>query len=334
MGAWWDIWPVLRYICPRILLLEQDPSIHSFTGLPTMDCQENEYWDQWGRCVTCQLCGPGQELSKDCGYGEGGDAYCTACPPRRYKSSWGHHRCQTCITCAVINRIQKANCTATSNAICGNCLPRFYQKTRIGGLQDQECIPCTKQTPTSEVQCAFQLSLVKADVPTVSPKEATLVALVSSLLVVFTLAFLGLFFLYCKQFFNRHCQRVAGGSLQYEAGKTAEEESLFPIPPAQKTSPESPLSESIFETQPLNSILDDNGSSTHGFPIQESFTLASCASESHSHWVHTPVECTELDLRKFSSSASYTRAETLEGNPAESSGDRPELTVLFEVLSP
>lgn len=29
-----------------------------------MDCQENEYWDQWGRCVTCQLCGPGQELSK------------------------------------------------------------------------------------------------------------------------------------------------------------------------------------------------------------------------------------------------------------------------------
>lgn len=33
-------------------------------SLPTMDCQENEYWDQWGRCVTCQLCGPGQELSK------------------------------------------------------------------------------------------------------------------------------------------------------------------------------------------------------------------------------------------------------------------------------
>lgn len=128
--------------------------------------------------------------------------------------------------------------------------------------------------------------------------------------------------------------QISGSSLQYEAGETAEEESLFPIPPGQKTSPESPLSESIFETQPLNSILDDNGSSTHGFPIQESFTLASCASESHSHWVHTPIECTELDLRKFSSSASYTGAETLAGNTAESSGDRPELTVLFEVLSP
>ncbi|KAJ8779400.1 hypothetical protein J1605_012632 [Eschrichtius robustus] len=256
-------------------------------------------------------------LLKDCGYGEGGDAYCTACPPRRYKSSWGHHRCQTCITCAVINRIQKENCTATSNAVCGDCLPRFYQKTRIGGLQDQEC--------------AFQLSLVKADVPTVSPQEVTLVALVSSLLMVFTLAFLGLFFLYCKQFFNRNCQR--GGSLQYEADEAAEEESLFPMPPGQETSPESPLSESIFETQALNPILDDDCSSTRGFPTQESFTLASCASESHFHWVHTPIECTELDLRKFSSSASYTGAETLRGNTAESSGDRLELTVPFEVPS-
>uniref|UniRef100_G1TQH8 Ectodysplasin A2 receptor n=1 Tax=Oryctolagus cuniculus TaxID=9986 RepID=G1TQH8_RABIT len=216
-----------------------------------MDCQENEYWDQWGRCVTCQQCGPGQELSKDCGYGEGGDAYCTACPPRRYKSSWGHHRCQSCINCAVINRVQKANCTPTSNAVCGDCLPRFYRKTRIGGLQDQECIPCTKQTPTSEVQCAFQLSLVKADAPTVPPQEATLVALVSSLLVVFTLAFLGLFFLYCKQFFNRHCQRVAGGSVQFEADEAAEEESLFPKPPGQETSTESPVSESILRSSHL-----------------------------------------------------------------------------------
>ncbi|KAG3272415.1 ectodysplasin A2 receptor, transcript variant X3 [Ictidomys tridecemlineatus] len=299
-----------------------------------MDCQENEYQDQWGRCVTCQQCGPGQELSKDCGYGEGGDAYCTACPPRRYKSSWGHHRCQTCITCAIINRVQKANCTATSNAVCGDCLPRFYRKTRIGGLQDQECIPCTKQTPTSEVQCAFQLSLVKADAPTVPPQEATLVALVSSLLVVFTLAFLGLFFLYCKQFFNRHCQRVAGGSLQFEADEAVEEESLFPVPPGQETSPESPVSESIFETQPLNPILDDDCSSTRGFPTQESFTVASCASESHSHWVHTPIECTELDLQKFSSSASCTGTENLGGNTTDSVGDRRELNVPYEVPSP
>ncbi|XP_032186677.1 tumor necrosis factor receptor superfamily member 27 isoform X2 [Mustela erminea] len=299
-----------------------------------MDCQENEYWDQWGQCVTCQLCGPGQELSKDCGYGGGGDAYCIACPSRRFKNSWGHHRCQACITCAVINRIQKTNCTATSNAVCGDCLPRFYRKTCIGGLQDQECIPCTKQTPTSEVQCAFQLSLVKADIPTVPPQEATLVALMSSLLVVFSLAFLGLFFFYCKQFFNRHCQHGKGGSLQFEAVEAAEEESLFTMPPGQETSPESPLSESICETQPLNPILDDDCSSICGFPTQESFTMASCASESHSHWVHTPIKCTELDLQKFSSSSSYTGAETLWGNRAENSEDRLKFKMPFEVSSP
>ncbi|NP_001311130.2 tumor necrosis factor receptor superfamily member 27 isoform 4 [Homo sapiens] len=181
---------------------------------------------------------------------------------------------------------------------------------------------------------AFQLSLVEADTPTVPPQEATLVALVSSLLVVFTLAFLGLFFLYCKQFFNRHCQRVAGGLLQFEADKTAKEESLFPVPPSKETSAESQVSENIFQTQPLNPILEDDCSSTSGFPTQESFTMASCTSESHSHWVHSPIECTELDLQKFSSSASYTGAETLGGNTVESTGDRLELNVPFEVPSP
>lgn len=83
------------------------------------------------------------------------------------------------------------------------------------------------------------------------------------------------------------------------------------LAPGQKTSPESTLSKSMFETQPLNPNLDDDCNSTHDFPTQESFTMASCTSESHSHWVHTRIKCTELDLQKFSSSASYTGAETL-----------------------
>uniref|UniRef100_G3U6D2 Ectodysplasin A2 receptor n=1 Tax=Loxodonta africana TaxID=9785 RepID=G3U6D2_LOXAF len=284
----------------------------------------------------------------DCGYGEGRDAYWTACHPCRYKSSWGHHRCQACITCAVINHVLKANCTAT-NAICGDCLPRFYHKTRIGGLQDQECIPCTKQTPTSEVQCAFQLSLVKADARRVHPQGIMLVALVSGLLVVFTLVF-GLFFFYYKQFFNKQCQQgkdgcftfhipggfllhFVGGSLQFEADKAVEKESLFPLPPDQETIPKSSLSESTFETQPLNPILDDDYNSTHGFSTQESFTVISCASKSYFYWLHTPTECTELDLQTFFSSASYTAANTL-GGTLESSGGRLETNVPFEVPSP
>nr|XP_012594225.1 tumor necrosis factor receptor superfamily member 27 isoform X4 [Microcebus murinus] len=291
-------------------------------SLLTMDCQENEYWDQWGRCVTCQQCGPGQELSKDCGYGEGGDAYCTTCPPRRYKSSWGHHRCQTCITCAVINRVQKANCTATSNAVCGDCLPRFYRKTRIGGLQDQECIPCTKQTPTSEVQCVYPVLLSSF---LLNPSGGSKIGCLP------------------VELSEGRCTHSApsgghtcctGDSLQFEIDEAAEEESLFPMPPGQETNPESTVSESTFETQPLNPILEDDCSSTRGFPTQESFTMASCASESHSHWVHNPIECTELDLQKFSSSASYIGAETLGEKTAESSGDKLELNAPFEVPHP
>ncbi|XP_026909429.1 tumor necrosis factor receptor superfamily member 27-like [Acinonyx jubatus] len=126
---------------------------------------------------------------------------------------------------------------------------------------------------------------------------------------------------------------VAGDSLQFEADKASEEESLFTMPPGQETSPKSPLGESIFESQPLNPILDDDCSSTCGFPTQKSFTMASCASESHSHWLHIPIECTELDLQMFSSSPSCTGSETLGGNTAENSEDRLEFNMPFEVPS-
>lgn len=60
---------------------------------------------------------------QDCGDGSGGDAQCVACPPRKFKDSWGHHGCKPCLSCSLINRVQKSNCTATTNAICGECLP-------------------------------------------------------------------------------------------------------------------------------------------------------------------------------------------------------------------
>ncbi|KAK2506262.1 hypothetical protein MC885_007110, partial [Smutsia gigantea] len=137
------------------------------------------------------------------------------------------------------------------------------KETRIGGLQDHECIPCKKWTPTSEIQYAFQLSLVKEDVLSASSRGHTSCtgeqstggiypglpgALLPLLQVALqqTLPACGFLLL------------VAGDSLKFVADEDVEEESLFPIPPGQETSPESPLSESIFETQLFNPILDDN----------------------------------------------------------------------------
>lgn len=56
--------------------------------------------------------------------------------------------------------------------------------------------------------------------------------------------------------------------------------------------------------------------------------LSSCASEMQHKWPHAPVECTELDLQKFSSQAEFVGSERLEDAasramkriPAESTG--------------
>ncbi|XP_016282093.1 tumor necrosis factor receptor superfamily member 27 isoform X1 [Monodelphis domestica] len=331
-----------------------------------MECQENQYRDQWGFCVTCQQCGPGQELSKECGYGEGGDAFCTPCPPRRYKSGWGHHSCQACLTCAVINRVQKVNCTATSNGVCGDCLPRFYCKTRIGGLQDQECISCTKQTPVSEVQCAFRLSSVKLEVPTAPPQEATLMVLTSSVLIVFVLALISFAVFYCKRFLKRQfrhgfigypdfrgqrelsqtsdyagpcpgrelgmknlgpvIEQNGGGFLFLACEDSVQFVADGPAPRAEGNDRHFHLSCDPYPGQLVCNAAAaaaaaaaavDTRALIHACPSAEGQTeslgnpptLPSCASETQSCWAHAPVECTELDLHKFSSCSPYAGAE-------------------------
>ncbi|XP_056395772.1 tumor necrosis factor receptor superfamily member 27 [Hyla sarda] len=114
------------------------------------DCLENEYEDKQGNCVPCKQCGPGYELSEECGSGR--ESLCLPCRPGRYKEDRGEH-CLRCLNCAVINRSLKANCSLTSNSICGDCLPGFYSKTQIGGFRERECFPCTAHTPRTESQC-------------------------------------------------------------------------------------------------------------------------------------------------------------------------------------
>ncbi|XP_054852800.1 tumor necrosis factor receptor superfamily member 27 isoform X2 [Eublepharis macularius] len=172
-----------------------------------VECRESEYLDAHGKCTPCMECGPGLELSKECGYGEGSDAQCAPCHPRRFKDSWGHHGCKPCLSCSLINRIQKSQCTAASDAVCGACFSGFYSKTQIGGLQDLECFPCTKQTPPSEPQCRSRVSPVKIDNPPGPPLDTSLVVITTSALVVLVLVSL-LSLLYCQRFWKSQCQRV------------------------------------------------------------------------------------------------------------------------------
>ncbi|XP_019343419.1 tumor necrosis factor receptor superfamily member 27 [Alligator mississippiensis] len=355
-----------------------------------LECKESQYVDEHGKCVPCKECGPGWELSKECGYGEGRDAHCTACPPRKFKESWGHHGCKTCLSCILINRVQKSNCTAISNAACGECLPGFYSKGRIGGMQDLECIPCTKQTPSSEPQCSSRTNLKAAgsevhplhkadpllrastpDKSTAPPQDTALLALTSSALVIIALVLLALSIIYCRRFWKCQGQRVflrtqnfSGQRAMFQASAApgrfpCEEQMTSPcclgmkklspcyrqaegpaeviqfisdgetvglqFPAAHhdlelsqviagSPSPKSQLARSVLETQPLirNSGCSDGSagglSSTDVRQGPVEFTealapLSSCASEMQHKWPHAPVECTELDLQKFSTQA-------------------------------
>ncbi|NXK46302.1 TNR27 factor, partial [Chauna torquata] len=289
-----------------------------------MDCQESEYLDEHGKCTPCRNCMPGQELSKDCGDGAGGDAQCVACPPRKFKDSWGHHSCKPCLSCTLINRIQKSNCTATTNAVCGECLPGFYRKARISGQLDWECIPCTKQTPSSEPQCRSRTNLVKVAVPTVPPQDTALLALTSSALVIIVLVLLALSIIYCKRFWKSQCQRVVqfiseGEAVGLQLPPTQPE---LEVPPAMVVNPasKSQLVRSVLESQPLvrSSGCGDRLAAAlapsdlrPGQPgAAESLApLSSCASEMQHKWPHAPVECTELDLQKFSSQMEFVGSE-------------------------
>ncbi|XP_068553621.1 tumor necrosis factor receptor superfamily member 27 isoform X2 [Anas acuta] len=296
-----------------------------------MDCKESEDPYEHSKCTPCRNCMPGQELSKECGDGTGGDAQCVPCPPRKFKDSWGHHSCKPCLSCALINRIQKSNCTATTNAVCGECLPGFYRKARISGQLGWECIPCTKQTPSSEPQCRSRTSLVKVAVPTVPPQDTALLALTSSALVIIVLVLLALSIIYCKRFWKSQCQRGPVEAVQFISEGEAISLQLPPtqpeleLPSAVAVSPASKgqLVRSVLESQPLvrSSGCSDRLATAlapsdlrpgqRGVP-EALAPLSSCASEMQHKWPHAPVECTELDLQKFSSQVEFVGSERSE----------------------
>uniref|UniRef100_A0A8D0PE12 TNFR-Cys domain-containing protein n=1 Tax=Sus scrofa TaxID=9823 RepID=A0A8D0PE12_PIG len=167
----------------------------------TGDCGQQEFRDRSGNCALCQQCGPGMELSKECGFGYGEDAQCVRCRPHRFKEDWGFQKCKPCLDCALLSRFQKANCSATSDAVCGDCLPGFYRKTKLVGFQDLECVPCGDPPPPYEPLCASRVNLVRIPSTASSPRDTALAAVICSALATVLLALIILCVIYCKRQF-------------------------------------------------------------------------------------------------------------------------------------
>ncbi|XP_073899831.1 tumor necrosis factor receptor superfamily member 19 isoform X2 [Castor canadensis] len=167
----------------------------------TGDCRQQEFRDRTGNCLLCPQCGPGTELSKECGFGYGEDAQCVPCRLHRFKDDWGFQKCRPCLDCALLNRFQKANCSVTSDAVCGDCLPGFYRKTKLVGFQDMECVPCGDPPPPYEPHCTSKVNLVKIASTASSPRDTALAAVICSALATVLLALLILCVIYCKRQF-------------------------------------------------------------------------------------------------------------------------------------
>ncbi|XP_076592065.1 tumor necrosis factor receptor superfamily member 19-like [Chaetodon auriga] len=165
----------------------------------TRECREQEYKDRFGNCKPCKQCDAGQELSKECGFGYGEDARCVPCRSSRFKEDRSLQKCKPCLDCGLINRFQKGNCSTTSNAVCGDCLPGYYRKTKLSGFQDMECIPCGDPPPPYEPHCSGRVNLVPLPAVVTSPRDMALAAVICSALATVLLALLVLCVIYCKR---------------------------------------------------------------------------------------------------------------------------------------
>nr|DBA21783.1 TPA: hypothetical protein GDO54_018380 [Pyxicephalus adspersus] len=173
------------------------------------DCSDGEFRDEQGSCIQCTQCGPGEELSEECGSAR--VIRCVPCRPGRYKEDRSHHRCLRCLPCVVINRVLKVNCTPTTNSVCGDCLPGYYSKTRIGGLQELECFPCTSHTPRTQTQCHPRPGFgqpTSTDPPQTSRDPIILVAVILVALALIMVTLVTFSVICCGRFFKSQCQRA------------------------------------------------------------------------------------------------------------------------------
>ncbi|KAM7389249.1 hypothetical protein PAMP_023239 [Pampus punctatissimus] len=105
-------------------------------------CDQTEFLHPNGSCVSCTVCGPGKQLSEDCGFGDGKGGVCVVCKEGRFSTDTDVAPCKRCTQCNLLNRLEKTTCSPTSDALCGQCLPGYYELRSITGEVELSCVPC------------------------------------------------------------------------------------------------------------------------------------------------------------------------------------------------
>ncbi|KAM6952953.1 uncharacterized protein PEZ65_016581 [Lycodopsis pacificus] len=108
-------------------------------------CHQTEFLHTNGSCVSCPVCGPAEQLSEDCGFGDGGDGVCILCGEGTFSADTGVAPCMRCIQCNLLNRLKKSACSPTRDAQCGRCLSGYYELRSMTGEVELPCVPCYRR---------------------------------------------------------------------------------------------------------------------------------------------------------------------------------------------
>ncbi|XP_054453101.1 tumor necrosis factor receptor superfamily member EDAR-like [Anoplopoma fimbria] len=90
----------------------------------------------------CDVRGPGEQLSEDCGFGDGGEGVCILCGEGKFSADTGVAPCMRCVQCNLLNRLKETPCSPTRDALCGQCLPGYYELRSMTGEVELPCVPC------------------------------------------------------------------------------------------------------------------------------------------------------------------------------------------------
>ncbi|XP_051810664.1 tumor necrosis factor receptor superfamily member 27-like [Acanthochromis polyacanthus] len=243
-----DILPVVVCLYAALLMVSWVKSEPS--------CDQTEFLHSNGTCVPCPVCVAGEQLSEDCGFGDGGEGICILCEEGKFSTETGVAPCRRCTQCRLLNRLEEAACSSTTDALCGRCLPGYYELRSMTGEAELLCVPCYSHD-TVHKEC---LQLTPQSSKTLQ-KETFSVVLIGSAtaMLIFTIALLLWVFLLTAERFKavpECCPEPKGllsaADLQYTPLCSHTERETTPLEgPSQMVSAEDP-------SRGLNSLSHDN----------------------------------------------------------------------------
>ncbi|XP_078810149.1 uncharacterized protein LOC144994859 [Oryzias latipes] len=133
-------------------------------------CDQTEFLHPNGTCVACSVCKPGEQLSGDCGFGDGGEHVCIPCDDGTFSSDTDVAPCRRCTQCSLLNRHLKTACSPTRDGLCGQCLPGYYEVRSMTGEAELLCLPCFSRDAVHEDCLLFAAQDSKSQIATVLPE--------------------------------------------------------------------------------------------------------------------------------------------------------------------